>query len=331
MALTRPLRRAAAWSLLRFGALAGYRRRYERGRGVLLLYHRVNDEDDPFFPALRVEHFRAQLEHLASSYRVEPLETVLQWVGAGAPGPARVALTIDDGYPDTAECVLPELERLGLPATLLLSTGPPEDGTPLWTDRTRWLFKHTERAELDLESFGLPTLSLDEPEARLQSLGLLVAHMKGLGPDGVDELLAHLERVLGPVGPGPRTISWDHARRLVAGGVRIGAHTHRHYIMSRLDEEQLRSEIATSVRLIEKRLGTTVTSFAYPNGTDGDYDERPASILQELGVGCSLTARSGFVTPGANPYALPRLFTTASFLPSFALRVAGLRGREDDS
>jgi peptidoglycan/xylan/chitin deacetylase (PgdA/CDA1 family) len=329
MALTTPLRRAAAWGLLRSGLLGLHRRRREHGRAILLLYHRVNDDDDPFFPALPLRSFRAQLDHLARSYRIEPLETVLDWVASGARGPARVALTIDDGYPDSVECVLPELERRGLPATLLVSTGPPETGAPLWTDRTRFLFKHTEKTSLELPGLGLPRLPLDTRPGRLRSLDLLLARMKGMAPEPLDELLRELEEALGPAGAGPRVLSWDHARRLTAGGMRIGAHTHRHYILSRLDEGRLREEISTSVRLIEERLGTRVTSFAYPNGTDGDYDERPAAVLRELGIGFSLTARDGFVRPGFDPWALPRLFTTEQFLPLFALRVAGLRERRE--
>jgi peptidoglycan/xylan/chitin deacetylase (PgdA/CDA1 family) len=276
-----------------------------------------------------VRSFRAQLDHLARNYRVEPLEAVLEWVASGAHGPSRVALTIDDGYPDTAECVLPELARRGIPATLLLSTGPPETGIPLWTDRTRWLFKHTGETALEVPGLGPAPLPLATGSERLGSLKRLLSWMKGLAPKALDQLLLHLESRLGPAGPGPRVLSWDDVRRLVAGGVSIGAHTHRHYILSRLEEDQLRAEISRSVRLIEERLGRPVTSFAYPNGTAGDYDDRPATILRELGISFSLTARDGFVRPGDDPWRLPRLFTTETFLPSFALRVAGFRVRED--
>jgi peptidoglycan/xylan/chitin deacetylase (PgdA/CDA1 family) len=329
--LTLWLKRAGAWALLRSGALRLKRQAFERGRAIVLLYHRVNDEADPFFPALPVRHFSAQLEHLAAHYHVDTAESVLDWLAEGAPGPPRVVITLDDGYHDTLECVLPELERYGLPATLLLSTAPPETGEALWIDHTRGLFKHTRASALELPSLGLARTSLDGEATRLRALAALLARMKRLGPAPIASTLAELGDRLGADVPPSRVLNWDELRRLAAGPFRIGAHTHRHYMLSRLDDGELRAEITTSVRLIEERLGRPVTSFAYPNGEPEDYDERCIPVLRELGIRCAFTASHAFARPGADPYRVPRLSTGEAFLPSFAARLAGLsRGEREN-
>ena len=143
-----PLKRAVAFCLLRSGALSWHRARRERRRAIVLVYHRVNDDRDPFFPALPRKVFGKQLDYLAAHYRVQPLEEVAAWLAAGAEGPPRASITIDDGYPDTLEVALPEIRRRGLPATLFLATAPPETGAPLWTDLTRWLVKHARAADV---------------------------------------------------------------------------------------------------------------------------------------------------------------------------------------
>ena len=125
MAVSRSVKRAVAWSLWRSGALSLHRARFERGRAILLYYHRVNDEGDPFFPATPVKRFTDQLDYLTRRYSIEPLESVLDWLDGGALGRPRIAVTIDDGYPDTHDVLLPLLERHGVPATLFLSTSPP--------------------------------------------------------------------------------------------------------------------------------------------------------------------------------------------------------------
>jgi len=54
MALTPWVKRAGAWALLRSGAIRLGRPVLESARAIVLLYHRVNDAADPFFPALAV-------------------------------------------------------------------------------------------------------------------------------------------------------------------------------------------------------------------------------------------------------------------------------------
>jgi peptidoglycan/xylan/chitin deacetylase (PgdA/CDA1 family) len=330
MALTPWVKRAGAWALLRSGAIRLGRPVLESARAIVLLYHRVNDAGDPFFPALAVKHFRAQLDHLRSHYRVDTVERVLEWLAEGAPGPPRVAITFDDGYPDTLECVLPELERRSLPATLLLSTCPPETGRPLWTDRVRSIFKHARPGTLDLASLGLSGTAIDGEAARLDALSRLLAHLKRSSRERVDAALAELESRAGADAPSPPVLDWEGVRRLARGPFRIGAHTHRHYILSRLGDEDLRAEIATSVQLIEERLRTPVTTFAYPNGERDDYDARCFPVLAELGVRFAFTAADTFARPGAKHLEVPRLSTGIDFLPSFAVRVAGLRGMDEE-
>jgi peptidoglycan/xylan/chitin deacetylase (PgdA/CDA1 family) len=324
VAVKASVKRAVAWGLLRSGALSFHHARFERGRAILLLYHRVNDERDPFFPAMPGAVFTAQLEYLSAHYRVDTLDAVLDWLAYGAPGPPRVAITFDDGYPDTHDVVLPALERVGVPATLFLSTGPPETGAPLWTDRVRALVKHAHVKELLAPGTGLPPLPLGSTAARLQALSALLARMKRLPPAVLEGTLAELERSLANGGRMPGVLDWGRIRRMARGHLTLGAHTHRHYLLSTLTDEQIQVEIATSVRLIQSRVGVKVTTFAYPNGQPGDYDQRAVRALRALGLRGALTSSHGFAHPEQDRYELSRIYTTAPTLPLFAARAAGL-------
>jgi peptidoglycan/xylan/chitin deacetylase (PgdA/CDA1 family) len=324
-----PLKRAVAFCLLRSGALAWHRARNERRRAIVLAYHRVNDERDPFFPSLPRRVFADQLDYLAAHYRVQPLEEVAAWLAEGAEGPPRAAITIDDGYPDTLEVALPEIRRRGLPATLFLATAPPETGTPLWTDNTRWMVKHARATEVSVEPLGLRAEPLGGTASRLRILASLLGRLKGCGPAQVDGAVDELRARLDPEGPPLRLLSWGDVRQLAAGGITLGGHTHRHYMVSRLNDEVLRNEIALSIRLIEERVGDRVTSFAYPNGEPSDYDARAISVLRALGLRCAVTCRDGLARPDHDPFQLPRLYTTEPSLALFAARVAGLS--QDDA
>ena len=324
------LKRVLASCLLRSGALSWHGRRHGRRQAILLVYHRVNDDGDPFFPALSRRAFAEQLDHLHANYRVDPLEDVAAWLASGADGRARASITIDDGYPDTLEVALPELRRRGLPATLFLATAPPETGEPLWTDRVRWTVKSARAREVALPSIGWPAQTLEDTAGKIAFLARLLPALKARGPAEVDAAVEELGARLDPAGPPLGLLSWDDVRRLAGNGIALGGHTHRHYMLSRLHDDVLRDEIALSIRLIEDRVGIRVRSFAYPNGEPADYDARALAILRELGLRCAVTCRHAPAQPDHDPLQLPRLYSTEPSLAVFAARVAGL-GRSEAS
>ncbi|PYQ42801.1 MAG: hypothetical protein DMF77_11715 [Acidobacteria bacterium] len=323
MGVKASLKLAMAWGLLRSGALSLHRTGFERGRAIILFYHRINDAADPFFPATPARRFTEQVEYLARRYRIEPLDSVLVWLKEGAPGPPRLAITIDDGYRDTHDIVLPELERIGTPATLFLSTAPPETGRPLWTDRLRNVFKHAREPVVELPALGL-TLALSSEEARLASLSVVMPLLKRSPPARIAAVLGELEGRLGCGAAPPTALDWDQVRRLARHVFSLGAHTHNHYMLSHLDDAEIAYEIETSVRLIRERAGAAVTSFAYPNGEAADYDQRAIDVLRRLGVHSAVTARPGFACPGQDPHELRRISGNDPALAIFATRVAGL-------
>lgn len=122
MSLPSLARKANKAAALPLGVLGG------RGSGdvVILLYHRVGvgaREVD-----LEFGDFESQMATLAASGEVVSLDRALS-------GDGGVVVTIDDGFRDFHEHVLPTLVRHGLPATLYLTTSyvgePSLDGEAL--------------------------------------------------------------------------------------------------------------------------------------------------------------------------------------------------------
>jgi peptidoglycan/xylan/chitin deacetylase (PgdA/CDA1 family) len=102
-------RKGVKTAVLPFGLLGGRR----PGDIVILLFHRVgagHREID-----LPVEVFEDQLDLLAEQKRVVTLEEALRAGG--------VVVTVDDGYRDFYDNVLPALARRRMPALLYLATG----------------------------------------------------------------------------------------------------------------------------------------------------------------------------------------------------------------
>lgn len=68
-------------------------------------------------------------------------------------------------------------------------------------------------------------------------------------------------------------LTWDDLRALEKAGMEIGGHTETHPHLFGLSDAELTQEIAGDKTALEKQLGISVTSFAYP------YGEENADIL----------------------------------------------------
>ena len=150
-----------------------------------------------------------------------------------------------------------------------------------------------------------------------------MGEMKKLAPGALNSLMEALESELEPNGSEPSVLDWDQVRTMCRGPIFLGAHTHEHYMVSRLSSSRLFEEIDTSVRLIERECRERVRSFAYPNGEPEDFDDRSFSVLKSLGVDYAVTTENGFVRPKTDPYQLPRVYTSEPSVPLFAARLDG--------
>jgi peptidoglycan/xylan/chitin deacetylase (PgdA/CDA1 family) len=303
--------RAAASCYIRSGAPAlirGLREQYElsvsRGGGWprlslhrraepaarILYYHRVNDDADPFFPAMPIRVFEQQMRFLSSYHKVFSLTELLDRLESGTPGTS-VAITFDDGYQDNHDNALPVLRRYSLPATVFLTTGSIDGRHPLWFDELAGALKTTALEFLDLE-IGLPQRFWLRTEAeRLAFFHRLFRLLRGLTDDERRELLPVILKRLGGNGgnAGNAMLTWDQIRAMKAQGIRFGGHTVNHPFLSKLSIEQAGWEVSECKRRIEEELQSPVNHFAYPNGREEDIGEQSRDVIRNAGYEAAVT------------------------------------------
>ena len=119
-------------------------------------------------------------------------------------------------------------------------------------------------------------------------------------------------------------MTWDEVRKLEAQGITIGGHSMTHPRLSQLTEAEQREEIGTCKRRLEDELGHAIETFAYPYGSALDYTPRTELIVEESGYALALSNRYGSVVPGANPWALRRIWVDRTdTLQTFCAKVRG--------
>jgi peptidoglycan/xylan/chitin deacetylase (PgdA/CDA1 family) len=289
----------------------------------ILTFHRVNDEQDPFFPSLATGIFAARMEHIAQRYVVLPVEDLAERLRDGRAPSNALALTFDDGYCDSLTHAAPILARYGLPATIFLTTG--YIGTPdmPWYDLLALGLKTTRREAVSLDpGEQLPLRSTRE---RLDALQATLRRLKTLPDVERRRVVDRMIDDLAPSAPAEQKrlmLSWGEVDALRGLGFSIGAHTVSHPILSRVEAEGAWREIHGSKEVIERALGIRVRGFAYPNGGADDYSAETVRLVERAGFTCAVTTRRGLNTRRTPRFELRRGGPWEQHLPTFAIKLA---------
>ena len=299
------------------------RRRQSRSLQILV-YHRVNNDHDLFFPATPINVFTEQMKYLADHCCVLSLEDALARTKRNDLPENAIVLTFDDGYRDNYLYAYPVLRELSLPATIFLATDAIGSGRVLWHDKVFSAFRETRMCVLKGIGGSREEYSLSNLSEKLQAQDKIITFLRSLNDN---ERSFWIERLIEALVSDSRDLdpklmlTWDDVKIMHQHGMSFGSHTVNHPILSRLTREKARREIYDSKQIIEHKLGSSVTTFAYPGGKKEDFNEETKKIVGEAGYTCGLTAIFGTNTIEQDSFELKRGTPWEEDLPRFATKL----------
>lgn len=277
----------------------------------ILPYHMIADDPDPFYPQISKNRFERQIAQLAKHYTVMPLDALVEKARAGESVRRHAAITFDDGFRDNFDIALPILEKYGMSATIFLITGNIESQKAPWFIRFRYLFRETNKDRIDISLNG--NRFSDEMRTPIQKKAVsdrIMSYFKTCPDTERLEILEELENRLGPVPDSPKLenimLTWDHVKTMAERGIRFGAHTVRHPVMSRVPLPEAAREISDSKKMIESAVGIRVNTFAYPFGRKEQFTPELFALLEQEGFVCAVSTELGYNSPEEERFALRR-------------------------
>ena len=283
-----------------------------RARLSILIFHRVLPRPDPIFPSEpHAASFDAMMGWLRQCCQVLPLDDAVRRLREGSLPARAAAITFDDGYADNHEVAMPILQRHGLSATFFVATGF-LDGGQMWNDTVGEAVRHCQLPVLDLGDLGLPgsgptRLAMAGPAQRRQAISALIDRIKYCRHEQRLSLSTAVAERAGVCQRRDLMMSSQQVRGLRDGGMLIGAHTHNHPILAKLQLDAARDEIERSKRQLEDLLSEQIKLFAYPNGVPGtDYVAGSVACARSLGFEAAVSTSWGAAHQGSDPFQLPR-------------------------
>jgi peptidoglycan/xylan/chitin deacetylase (PgdA/CDA1 family) len=247
-------------------------------------------------PGVSESVFREQVRMLKHRFQVITLAELADRIENDAVEPNLAVITVDDGREDFYRIAFPILKHEGVPATFFVTTRFIDGDIWLWPDVVDYALEMSRVVRPDLSSLGVSDgFDLTIPAEKKQAWRVLVTEFIHLRNRERSERLEALGRILDvdiPSTPEPphTPLGWDEILELSESGIEIGAHTLTHQVLVPLTDDELDNEILGSKRHIEERIGRPVSSFCYPNGALGDYDDRVVDAVRSAGYKCAVVA-----------------------------------------
>ncbi len=284
----------------------------DRGKILILLYHRVRNPEDGYEAAVSPARFEEQLGFLRERFQVVSLTQALEMKKKSEKSVKPLAvITFDDGYRDNWEAAYPILKRYSLPATFFLAAGSIGNEAPMWTSRVEALFRETPRQTLTLETLSSPrTFELGSREERMKVCYEVKNEMKNVPDNRRQVILEELEEKASD--PSLRLeeihsemLSWDEVRRLAEDPlVEIGSHSMSHRMLANLPPPEILSELEESKRKIESEIGREIRFLSYPGNS---YNEKVQELAQRAGYQAALAVGRSVTSFQENDFSLKRV------------------------
>jgi peptidoglycan/xylan/chitin deacetylase (PgdA/CDA1 family) len=294
------------------------------GEALVVMYHYVRDPERTPFPnlkTLRVNEFAAQLDWLEREW--DPVD-FSRFASPGSLPPRASLLTFDDGFVDHYETVFPRLRERGRSGVFFVAGATLDDPPRLLNvHKTQFLL-----AQLGATRFSDEVTTSVAPVGDDRSLGhrrevyrydetpdVAAKHLLNYElPMEVAGLLlsALFERHIGDEGSFARDlyVSRDMIREMAAAGMTFGFHTERHPVLSRLDREAQRGEVARGVSLVRELTGQRSVPFCYPYGHPHTYNDDTLAVLANAGYSMAFNTTRQLARPAFDPpLEIPRFDT----------------------
>ena len=289
--------------------------RLEGPRGCLFTFHRVAKSSD--WANLPNREFYVDLDFLDEllrhaqrrGWRVVTIDEAVRAVKDRKFTERFINFSIDDAYRDTYEMIVPVFRKHGVPLTIYVTTGIPDQSCLLWTTGLETIL-HERDHVLVPNGQEVSALPIATVEAKRIAYKQVSQQWEAADPvqlfkrfcelNGYDAIKLHKQHA----------IDWDMLAELRSDpSVELGAHTVSHPRLSALAAGDALTEMAESRARLENYLGIKVRHFAFPYGRSGDCGPRDFDLASRAGFASSATTRKGLLSRHmkAGIYSLPRI------------------------
>ncbi len=219
----------------------------------------------------------------------------------------KIVMTLDDGYKDNYTHAYPIFKKYNVPFLIYITTKFPDKKAILWWYNLEELVICNNEISLNNSSY-FKCFSEEEKINTFMKIREIIMNLdqKNL----YDELnnLFNLYSIDWYKYSKLLTLDWNEILELSNDSLcTIGGHTVNHFVLSKLNKDEIINEINLANKTITNFIKKDVKHFAYPFGDKNSCGKKEFDVVKELKLLTATTTISGHARHGENIYELRRL------------------------
>lgn len=255
-------------------------------KGLIINFHGVTNIKGNRFNNrhLDVDDFEKTIVYFKKNFNIAPLKELFEYHAQNKKFSKKtIALTFDDGYINNFTQALPVLKKHNVPATFyLISKGLKDKSYYVWPDIIDLIQRELkEDIIIDAGKFKYPGFYCETLKLNL------IDFLKSAGlkrEKYIQELSAKYPFYKEIAQKFPQLIELVREQEFKNYAneplIEYGSHTHTHYNLEFLPDDECRKELEESKKIIEEVTGKKVVSLAFP---DGSYSKKTLEIAFNSG------------------------------------------------
>ena len=302
------------------------------GNGIIFCYHRILPQDQiniNNFPDLgmvtSLENFEEHLKFFIKNYNCVSLDRLLE--SDINDKNFKICISFDDGYKDNLDYVLPLIEKYKIPITIYISTRFLNDKVYLWwyelwdiiNKNLNINFKWYEK------NYSFHNETYFQKISCYQNISSLFINENVMGQLKLLEIISNSKT---RIDYSSIFISKENLSELDQNPlITLGNHSHNHLCFTKLNNDEIQSEIELSQNLIHNYIDSKIEHFAYPYGQLGDFSKLSSNLIKNYGFkSISTTINKNIKSNSINPYYLPRYgISNQDNLNSISVKISGFQ------
>lgn len=241
----------------------------------ILLYHRIDNNIDPYWPSTTIENFKNHIKLLSKQFNFIALDELIRLkIRENC-----IAIVFDDAYEDIFKNAIPILEDYNIPYTVFIATENCLTTEPIWTSKLDWIVNNNDTAEIaqKLErTFQIVITSISNKikfAAELQNKLKMESNSERLTM--VNFLV---ENFISDTPPWLKIKSLEEIKNENLKHINIELHTHTHPYLPSCSHEEITKEIKESLSIYSSYFNKKSRYLAYPMG---GYNEEIIQLIKD--------------------------------------------------
>ena len=278
----------------------------------ILCYHGVTKDKTQGIQNYNNKHlnkkiFLNQVKKLKNNYNIVKLSEIYSKAPSNK---EKIAITFDDGFLNNYTEVFPIIKKYKIPVTFFICPGNISNRRYFWVDEIEHCINFCKKKEIKIKLDKEFKFNLEKINKKIIACESIKKFCKNSSDIKRKNLIKSLKKKCGFKFKNIniyKTMTWSNIFEMCKNDlIDFGIHSYKHEILSKLQGDELNTNIKKSIQILQKKINKKIFLASYPEGKKNHFNKKVVKVLKKFNIMICPTSISGNNNLKTDPFNLKR-------------------------